>query len=550
MLVSLTIKNYALIDSLEINFSNQFSVITGETGAGKSIILGALGMVLGNRADLNSLKNKDKKCIIEAHFSIENYNLTTFFTENDLDYEKTTIIRREILPSGKSRAFVNDSPVTLSLLQKLSNALVDIHSQHETRNIIAENYQLILLDTIAKNENLQQEYQQVRKKIQQVKKEHTSLVEEKEALDKEQEYNLFLLEELDKANLTTNQQQELENKLEELSHTEGIKEHLQKIITLVNEEEIGTLVQLKEIENSFQKLAGFSTNFTPLSERLSSLLIDLEDINDDCFSFSEIIIDNPELLEEVNQKLQLIYHLQNKHKVGSIEELLLIKENLSEKVAKVVHFEDTIKNLNTSIQQLTNTLNEIAKKLSDKRKKAALLFEEKALEILRLLGLPDAKITFNFLEQKTFTSTGTDKINLLFSANKGITLDSIKKAASGGELSRIMLATKAILANYSNLPTIIFDEIDTGVSGEIAVKIGEILQQMSTNMQVFAITHLPQIAAKGKQHYKVFKYNEGNNTISQLKLLTNKERILEIAEMLSGNNPSETALTHAKNLLN
>lgn len=550
MLLSLSIKNYALIESLEIEFSNQFSIITGETGAGKSILLGALGLVLGNRADLSVLKDKEQKCVIEAVFSLSNYNLEPFFVEKELDYEAQTIIRREILPSGKSRAFINDSPVNLNELQALSVFLIDIHSQHETRELLNEEYQFQIVDAVAKNEKRIISYRKGLSLLNKTNKELTKLIAEKESLSKEQEYNSFLLEELLAANLKVEEQAVLEEELEKLSNVEFIKENIDKALSLANEEQLGTIITLNEIKQSFQKIATFSKEYNDFHERVTSVSIELQDIIDECYSNSEKIINDPERLELVNTKLQTIYSLQKKHQVTTVEELLKIQNDLDSKVLRADDLDTEIENKKGELEEIKEKVNLVAELITKARNETAPILAKKIETILALLGMPDAKVFFEIKETESFTKFGKDVINLLFSANKGLQLGAIKKMASGGEMSRIMLAVKAVLANYSKLPTIIFDEIDTGVSGEIANKMGEIMKEMSKNMQVFAITHLPQIAAKGNQHYKVFKYNVKDDTLSELKLLNNEERIVEIAEMLSGKDISDSALNHAKALLN
>lgn len=550
MLLSLSIKNYALIESLDITFSNQFSIITGETGAGKSILLGALGLVLGNRADLSVLKDKDQKCIIEATFSLANYNLERFFQDNDLDYEEQTIIRREILPSGKSRAFINDSPVNLNELQELGVFLIDIHSQHETRELLNEAYQFDILDAVAQNEKRLTSYKKGLEVLHQSKKELSQLITEKEALSKEQEYNNFLLEELVAAKLKDGEQKDLEEELDQLSNVELIKENLDKVLSIANEEQLGTLVTLNEIKQSLQKIAVFSKDYHDYHERILSVSIELQDIIDECFSSAEKIINDPERLELVSTKLQTIYTLQKKHNVTTVEELLAIQNDLDGKLVRYDDLDAEILKKEQEQADIIEKLDQVANLLTKARLEAIPTLSEQIQYILTQLGMPDAKIVFEIQPTDSYTKFGKDTISLLFSANKGMAMGPIKKMASGGEMSRIMLAVKAVLANYSKLPSIIFDEIDTGVSGEIAIKIGEIMKEMSKNMQVFAITHLPQIAAKGDQHYKVFKYNVENDTLSELKLLTAEQRIVEIAEMLSGKNISDSAINHAKELLN
>ena len=550
MLLSLSIKNYALIESLETDFSNQFSVITGETGAGKSILLGALGLVLGNRADLTSLKDKEQKCIIEAQFAISNYNLQSFFDENDMDYEDKTIIRREILPSGKSRAFVNDSPVNLQELQELGAMLLDIHSQHQTRELTEENYQIDILDAVANNGEFVNSYKNALSDFKSTQKELKQLISEKEALVKEYEYNSFLLNELLAANLIDGEQEALEQELEQLSNVEFIKENFERILAIANEEQVGALVNLKEIKISLQKIAGFSNQNAQLLERLTSSLLEIEDIISECEQSNEKILADPERLELVNTKLQTIYNLQKKHQVQTIAELLVIQNELDEKVIRVDDLDGVINKLQTELNSKQTKVDEFAKSIFENRKKTAPILIEKIKAILAQLGMVEANFQIEINHTDSYNAKGKDEVILLFSANKGTSFGLLKKVASGGEMSRIMLAIKAILANYSKLPTIIFDEIDTGVSGEIAIKMGEIMREMSATMQVFAITHLPQIAAKGNSHYKVSKRNLGETTISELNLLTSEERIQQIAEMLSGKDITDSALQHAKALLN
>ncbi len=550
MLLTLTIKNYALIESLEINFSDQFSIITGETGAGKSILLGALGLVLGNRADLSVLKNNDQKCVIEANFLIKNYNLKNFFLDNDLDYEDQSIIRREILPSGKSRAFINDSPVNLNVLQEMSGFLIDIHSQHQTREILNEEYQLEIVDAIANNAEIIVQYSKELKQFNSIKKQLNQLKAEKETLSKEQEYNTFLLNELLLANLQEGEQEVLEEELEQLSNVEFISENFDKVLQITNDEQVGIAVNLNEVKQSLHKISGLSKNYSDVWERLNSIQIEFQDIINECFSLSEKVINNPERLEEVNIKLQSIYSLQKKHQVSSVKELIVIREDLDTKVVKVDDLDFQINKLEIEVVEVQNRVDEFANQLYERRTKSIGDLSTQIETILNNLGMPDAQIQFKITATNSYFKSGKDTIETLFTSNKGMQLGMLKKVASGGEMSRIMLAIKAVMANYTKLPSIIFDEIDTGVSGEIAIKIGEIMKEMSKNMQVFAITHLPQIAAKGTQHYKVYKFTENETTVSELKLLKQDERIKEIAEMLSGKSISDSALNHAKALLN
>jgi len=550
MLLSLSIKNYALIESLETDFSNQFSVITGETGAGKSILLGALGLVLGNRADLTSLKDKEQKCIIEAVFLISNYDLKSFFEANDLDYEERTIIRREILPTGKSRAFINDSPVNLQELQELGIYLLDIHSQHQTRELTETAYQLEIIDAVANNTSFVALYQQQLTVLKAKQKQLTEVAAEKQLLEKEHEYNSYLLNELLAANLQEGEQEILEQELEQLSNVEFIKEQFSRMLSIANEEQIGAVVQLKEMKLALQKLSPFSTLYLQLYERLQSTFLEIEDlINEGEKSFDKINAD-PVRIEYVNNKLQALYALQKKHQVQSIQELLVIRDQLDDKVLKVDDLEIQIKQLEQEVNENIIVIDGIALSISENRKQGIPQLVEKMKTILSQLGMAEANFQFDLVATEHYFAAGKDELNVLFSANKGTHLGPLKKVASGGEMSRIMLAVKSILAHYSKLPTIIFDEIDTGVSGEIAIKMGEIMKEMSATMQVFAITHLPQIAAKGDTHYKVVKRSQGTTTISELVLLSPEERITQIAEMLSGKEVTASALEHAKALLN
>ncbi|SEA70801.1 DNA replication and repair protein RecN [Flavobacterium gillisiae] len=550
MITTLSIKNYALIEKLSIDFSKGFSIITGETGAGKSIILGALGLVLGKRADLTSLKNKEEKCIIEAHFEISKYNLSPFFESNELDYEDDTIVRREILPSGKSRAFINDSPVNLQVLQELSLFLIDIHSQQQTRELSDENVQFDIIDAIADNSENIQQYQSLLKSYKADKTKLNALIKKQGESLKEQEYHTFLLNELVEGNLKSGEQEVLEDEFEKLNNVEIIKESLDKSLAVANEEQIGVLYNLKEIKVSLQKIASFSTDYNLLLERISSVAIEFDDISDELSRCSDKLVNDPVQLDFIGQKLQLIYNLQKKHQVSTIDELLEIQTELENSVFELGNLEAEIEKLTTAIQEKAELLNSQATTIHDKRLEAIPVLSQKLIVILDTLGMPNVRFDIQVKQSETYYSNGKDEIQFLFSANKGTDFGILKKVASGGEMSRIMLAVKAILAQYSKLPTLIFDEIDTGVSGEIAIKMGEIMKEMSKTMQIFAITHLPQIAAKGNAHFKVSKSTVGEDTQSELKLLTVEERIIEIAQMLSGAVVSDSALNHAKALLN
>ena len=550
MITSLSIENFALIEKLSVDFTSGFSVITGETGAGKSILLGALGLVLGKRADLTSLKNKDEKCIIEAHFTISKYNLKSFFEANDLDYEEDTIIRREILPSGKSRAFINDTPVNLTELQELSDVLLDIHSQHQTQELSETKMQFQIIDAVANNQDSLEQFTAL---LKEYKQSLASLNQKKATLSeliKEQEYHSFLLEELLSAQLEHCNQQELEASLEKLNNVEFIKESLVKSLAVANDEQFGVLQNLKDIKLSIQKIASFSDEYEAVFQRISSILIEFDDIEKELQTQSEAIVGDPEALEQITQKLQLIYSLQKKHQVQTVEELLSIQHDLDEKVVSVSSIEIEIEKLTVLVDTLTAKLNKLAATIHHNRVEAIPVLTQKMEAILALLGMENARFSIQLNSGTSFFYYGTDEIQFLFAANKGSDFGLLKKVASGGEMSRIMLAVKAILSQYSNLPTIIFDEIDTGVSGEIANKMAQIMKKMSLSMQVFAITHLPQIAGKGTVHFKVYKKVENDQTKSELRLLSDQERITEIAQMLSGTDVTESAIIHAKELLN
>lgn len=550
MITSLSIKNYALIEKLAIDFSKGFSIITGETGAGKSIILGAMGLVLGKRADLTSLKNKEEKCVIEAYFDVSKYNLKSFFEANDLDYEDETIIRREILPSGKSRAFINDSPVNLQELQDLSLFLIDIHSQQQTQELSDETVQFKIVDALADNQVEISSYQTLLKSYKEDKSNLNSLLKKQAESIKEQEYNTFLLNELVAAQLKSGEQEQLEADFEKLNNVETIKEAVDKSLALSNEEQIGALSTLKEIKIALQKIASFAPEYALLLDRISSLAIELNDISDELTNCSEKLINDPIQLDLISEKLQLLFNLQKKHQVTTVDELLAIQNTLETTLFELGNLESDIATLTQSIQDKTNQLDALALMIHQKRTKAVPVLSDKLIAILATLGMPNVRFNIEIKATETYFQNGKDEIQLLFSANKGTDFGLLKKVASGGEMSRIMLAVKAILAQYSKLPTLIFDEIDTGVSGEIAIRMGEIMKEMSQTMQIFAITHLPQIAAKGNAHFKVFKSTVGDDTQSELKLLNEEERVLEIAQMLSGAVVSDSALNHAKSLLN
>ena len=550
MLTQLSINNYALINHLSIDFSSGLSIITGETGAGKSILLGALGLVLGNRADLSSLKDTSTKCIVEAKVAISNYNLQDFFEKVDLDYEAETIIRREILPSGKSRAFVNDTPVTLSVLNELRAKLIDVHSQHQTMELSDTNFQFSILDALAKNKERISSYKRGFIQLNKLKKELLDLETQQREANQQYDYNLHLFKELEEAKILVDEQQELEEKLEKLNNIEDIKLNLSEALEITVNEEIGVQNLLNTLESRLSKIALFSKEYQELSERITSVKIEIDDVVAELESANENVDFNPNEAEEINDRLQLLYNLQKKHYVNNNTELLVVFEELSEKVAKVESADEVIQAKQKEIDAVSEKLDKVADLISKARNKSIPKLNKELQVLLADLGMENARFLIKVNPSKNYFSNGKDELDFLFSANKGGSFGELKKVASGGELSRIMLSVKKVLSANTQLPTIIFDEIDTGVSGEVSNKIAAIMQQMSSNMQVIAITHLPQIAAKGINHYKVYKKEINGVTTTNLKQLSTDERIVEIAEMLSGKNISDSAITHAKELLN
>ena len=550
MLASITIKNYALINELHIDFSSGLSIITGETGAGKSILLGALGLVLGNRADSSTLKNTNKKCVIEAIVSIHSYNLQDFFETEDIDYETNTILRREILPSGKSRAFINDTPVTLLVLSALRARLIDIHSQHQTLQVSGQEFQFQLLDAVANNESKLASYQIGLASYTKEKKKLEEIQHEQREAHLQYDYNSHLYNELLEAKLIEDEQELLEEKLEKINNVEEIKQNLSAALQLTTDENVGIQNLLYSLEQKLTKIDSYSKEYQELSDRISSVKIELDDIIGDLESAFEQVDFNPSEATQLNNRLQLIYNLQKKHYVNSISELLTIQSALFIKVNTVENAEQSILDQETIVKGIANKLDVVALKISDARSKIILKLSKQLADILADLGMPHARFQIKNTPSENYYKNGKDSLEFLFSANKGGQYGELKKVASGGELSRVMLAIKKILSENSQLPTIIFDEIDSGVSGEISNKMAHIMSQMSLKMQVITITHLPQIAAKGNQHYKVYKDEVNHITTTNLKQLSEDERIVEIAEMLSGKIISDSALTHARELLN
>jgi len=550
LLTSLSIKNYALIDNLQVNFKNGLTIITGETGAGKSILLGGLSLILGKRVDITNVKDTSKKCVIEATFDIANYNLKAFFKDEDLDYESETIIRREILPSGKSRAFVNDSPVNLNVLSILGSYLIDIHSQHQTLELANNQYQFQIIDALANNDENLKEYTLKLKQFKDLSTAISVLQNQKAEAIKEYDYNVFLLHELEEANLIPDELTVLETEYETLNNIEAIKDELNLSSQLLNDEQIGILQEVTTLKNSLQKLSGISSAYSELYNRVDSVLIELDDIFGELVTAQEHLEANPNRLEEINKKLQRIHHLLLKHASSTIDDLLEIQQKLSKKVFATETIDEDIAKKQIELEALKVELNTIANSIHNKRQQAIPKLTEQLEQILHNLGMENAKFSISATIEDYFLSNGKDKLSFLFTANKGGEFKPLKKAASGGELSRIMLAVKSILSKYMQLPSIMFDEIDSGVSGEISNRMATIMQQMSKYMQVFTITHLPQIAAKGDAHYKVYKADVNDETVTHLVKLSSEERIVEIAQMLGGKEMSISAIAHAKQLLN
>ncbi len=550
MLSNLSIKNYALIDALNVSFTNGFTSITGETGAGKSILLGGLSLVLGKRADLSVLRDEGQKCIIEAEFDIKKYRLKSFFKSNDLDYEDLTIVRREILPSGKSRAFINDTPITLVVLSQLGDQLIDVHSQHQTLQLANNDFQLKVIDALGDNTSILETYTDQLNAYKEISVELSELIDFQNNAAKEHDYNNFLLKELEEARLKPGMQEELEEQYEQLNNVENILDQLSKGHQILNDEQTGLLTLLGELKSISNKLSGFGSQYEELHERIQSVVIEVDDISGELESFQSKVEANPNLLEEVSSKLQLLFDLQKKHAVSSVSELLVVKQELTSKVSITENLETTIALKEEELKVAKELLHTSTKSLSDRRRKVIPQLKQQLEESLHTLGMPSASFEIAINPSNDFKSNGRDDLSFLFSANKGMGYGELKKVASGGELSRIMLTIKAILAKYEHLPTMMFDEIDTGVSGEISNKMGDIMAAMSKTMQVFSITHLPQVASKGDHHFKVYKIEEGNSTRTEMRKLSLDERVVELAEMLGGKDVTDSALAHAKQLLN
>ena len=548
MLKSLQISNYALIDKLEIEFDKGLTIITGETGAGKSIILGALSLLTGQRADSNVVRDNSRKCIVEAIFDIKNYNLKNIFAENDIDYYDQTIIRREISAEGRSRAFVNDSPVNLNFLKQLSAFLIDIHSQHDTLLLNSSHYQIDALDSFAGNKDILRNYAEL---YSQYKTNQKQLQELKEKAQKEKadfDYYEFQYNQIAQANLNDGEQEELEEEQRQLSHIEEIKQNLAMVNFYLNSEDNSvismlksSIVKLSEIENYLPKAKEFI-------ERIENDLIDLQDLANESEVIEQDLEFDPARLDYVNSRLNTIYELQRKFNVPTVKELLDLQQDFAQKLEQINSFDDLIIEKEQQIKDLEAKLEKLSQDLHKKRSKSSKDFENQIISLLKNLGMPNAVFVVDIQPAKTFTETGKDAVIFLFSANKNVKPEAISRIASGGELSRLMLALKYIISQSKTLPTIIFDEIDTGISGEIAAKTGKLLRQMSENLQIINITHLPQVAAQGHNHFLVYKYDTKQGTTTGIRKLSEKERIEEIAKMLSGTEVTQNTLQAAKEL--
>lgn len=552
MLNRLSIKNYALINEIDISFSKGLTIITGETGAGKSIILGALSLILGQRSESKYFFNQEKKCIIEGYFNIESYDLHDFFKENDIDYEAQTILRREILNEGKSRSFINDTPVTLSILKALGERLIAIHSQHAVLEINKESFQLLTLDSIAENTELLTNFQSSYKNLKEFSSTLEALESKAAKIKAEADYHQFLFDELEAAQLNSDEQDSLEEELNRLTHSEEIKRNLQNFNHLVSEQEQPALELIKDSISKLEQVEHFLPQLKDLLTRLRSSYLEIKDISEEVAMLeSETSVDE-ERSQIIQDRLSLLFKLQQKHQVNTVSELIEIQFELGEKIEAVSLNDELIKELLKNKEKAEKQSRDLASQLTASRRKAIPKIESRIHDILKKAGMPQSvfKIELTDLEGNQLRSTGKDRIQFNFSANTGQLPQPVNKVASGGELSRLMLAIKSIIAETTSLPTIIFDEIDTGISGEIAIKVGEIMEDLGANLQVIAITHLPQIAAKGASHFKVYKTQDDSGTSTNIGLLNSEERIQEIAQMLGGAKPSETAFMHAKELLN
>lgn len=549
MLKNLIVQNYALIDNLEISFHQGLNIITGETGAGKSIILGAMGLILGNRAETNVLKNKEKPCVVEGTFHLEGYNLQDFFADNDIEYSHLTSIRRHINPAGKSRAFVNEIPVTLNILKDLVSQIIDIHSQHENLLLSDSTFQLSVLDSYTENTMRLATYRQHYEKYKTLKFELDELQAKSQKAKSDLDYLQFQLTQLEGAKLKAGEDVELEYLQQQLAHAEEIKSSLLNVFNLLNSDENSILMWLKEAEASLSKIAGFYITASDMSKRIESCRLELKDLAQEIEIKNEKVELDPSELEAVSQRLDMLLNLQQKHRVSSSEELIAIRDSLRIQVDEITNFDYVIEKKTQELAACRAEAMDFAVEISQTRKGGSAEFEQNIKALLAQLGMPYADFNVDFATLPDFNSYGIDKVTFLFSANKQMPLNELSKVASGGELSRLMLSLKSLMVKTKGLPTIILDEIDTGVSGEVADKVGNIINTMAQSMQVINITHLPQIACKGNHHYLVYKENNHETSITQIKLLNKEERILEIAKMLSGEKISDAAIVNAKHLL-
>lgn len=549
MLQNLSIQNYALIDNASIDINKGLTIITGETGAGKSILLGALSLIIGQRADTQVLQDKSKKCVVEGTFNVSSYNLKSFFSDNELDYSPETIIRREINPAGTSRAFINDTPVNLNQLKELGQYLVDVHSQHQTLALNEVSYQLNIVDSCADLSSILEEYKQKFSAYSSQKKQLAELREQEASSKKEFDYLQFQFNELSEANFKEGEQEELEQELDVLTNAEEIKLNLTRGIKGLTEGEVNVLTSLAEIKNAVLQVSKYNSEIEGLSERINSSYIELKDIAGELERIEEEVTFDPARIEQVNERLDLIYRFQKKHQVNDVKSLIELKNNLESRIEKISTLDDSILAADAELQKLLIALNGLAFQLEEERKKTLPIIESKIKELLSEQGMPNSELRIELVKTEELDRNGFNKCRFLFSANKGAEMKDISKVASGGELSRLMLSIKAIVSEKKSLPTIIFDEIDTGVSGDVADKVGKIMHHMSDYMQVITITHLPQIASKGTSHLFVYKYDEAERTITKIKKLQKEERVHEIAKMLSTGTPGTAAIKNAKELL-
>jgi DNA repair protein RecN (Recombination protein N) len=549
MLIKLFVQNYALIKELDVELENGLTIITGETGAGKSILLGALSLILGTRADSSVLLDKNEKCIVEGTFRIEEYDLNDFFSANELDYENVTNLRREINPAGKSRAFINDTPVTVNLLKELGDRLIDIHSQHQTLMLNDNSFQLNLIDSFSGTANLKNKYRETYSGYRKLKKEYTTLKEKADKNKADLEYFQFQYNQLDEAKLINGEQADLEAEQELLSHSEEIKLALSTSSNLFSAEGISILSMLRDVKLNLSKIRSFIAEGENLLSRTESSLIELDDISAEIEKMAISIEADPGRLVKINSRLDTIYTLMQKHRAADLNELIKKKDEIKNFINTIVNSDERLSELESLIKKDTGLLKSLAEEISSKRKNVLPEIESKIINLLQQLGIPNAKFKISLAQLQEFTSSGIDHADFLFSANKQIAPENLARIASGGELSRVMLSLKSLLTKNNNLPTIIFDEIDAGVSGEVADKVGQILAGMGKYMQVINITHLPQVASRGTRHYHVYKDDTDNSTFTRVKLLSPEERILEVARLLSGSEITETAMKNAKELL-